>query len=329
MSLLRVAPLALLAALILPAAAFGSDVAEIAAPPFVVRAPAPLRFQAERIAGLVPDLAARVAAEMGLPAPGGGEIVVLGGTPKHGDPLFDAALGMPPWAAGLTIPSASAIVIRLDRIGTYGQREITTVLAHELAHLTVAAALPRRGRELPVWFGEGIASSVAGEWGWRDPLIVWFSSLPASQHPFADLDTAYERGEPSRAVAYSGGFAAMTFLRRAYGQDFPARLLSDVRGGSSFEAAFARSAGVAVDQAERAWRDDLRRPRRWIVWIGSVLTLWIVITVLILIAYAVKRHRSRRVIDRWREEEGPDLWEDGGQGPSPPLAPGGPSETVH
>lgn len=304
------------------------EVAEIRVPPFVVRTPRAMRFEAERVAPDLPDRALRIAADLGLPALTDGTITLVGGGIRQGHPLYDAAAGVPSWAAGIALPSSGEIIIRMDRIGSYGRRQLLSVIEHELTHLTVAAALPGRGRELPPWLREGIACATAREWEWRDLVVVWTSDLGSAQHPFGVLDATLSEGEPSQAIAYAGSLAAVAFLQREYGEDLLERLLAGMRGGQSFETAFLRAAGVTVEDAERAWLRDLRRPRRWILWVTSALTLWIGITLLILLAYAVKRYRSKKRIVQWREAEGPlERWED--EGGPPPLIPGDDDERVH
>jgi hypothetical protein len=291
--------------------------AEIAAGAFSIRFPEPLRPRGEEAASMAPGLAAEVARELRLPALGAATVLLVGSRLRPGDPLFDEAAGVPAWAAGQALASSSTIIVRVDRLGGYGRRRLRSVLAHEIAHLTVAASLPRRGQEMPAWLREGIASTVAHEWEWRDPFLVWTSPLPSSPSPFASLEAAHARGEPSWETAYAGSLAAVGFLERGYGGGFPARLLEGLRGGAGFEDAFVRAAGVTVDEAERAWREDLRRPSVWVVRIASSVTLWTTLTLLILVAYAVKRRRSRETLQRWRHEEGPDVWGDG------------PPETIH
>jgi len=258
------------------------------------------------VAAEAPRLAATTAAGLGLPVAGVGTIVILG--PEEGsEDLRDVADIVPKWAAGVTIPSTQTIAIRLDRIGAYGQRELLSVLMHEMAHLTIAEGLPDRGRSLPGWLGEGLASSAAREGEWRDLYIVWTSPLVSSSRPFFDLQAAHERGEASKSLAYAGSLAAVGFLRSTYGEDWPARLLSGMRDGLGFEAAFRKASGVTYGEAEAAWARDLNLPWIWVVRAGSSYTLWLGATLLMLLAWAVKRMRDRRVLARWREEEEPSF----------------------
>lgn len=307
----RTGPLALAAAVLLalaPLAAHGSPasggVFETRAGAFTIRCPADLRLEAERLARRVPEVAGSVARRLGLPLPASGTIILLA-SENAGAPFAGQARGMPGWAAGQTFSGSSTILLRLDRIGTYGQRETGTVLAHELAHLIVGAALPGGGSELPIWFREGLASAASGEGEFRDAWQLWISSLATSAHPYARLEAAFA-SESSHAEAYAGALAAVRFLRSRYGQDVEGRVLAGIREGLDFPRAFALASGSSLPAAEAAWKADLGRPRKWIMWIGSALTLWIGVTFLILIAYAVKRRRSRRILDAWEPEEAPE-----------------------
>jgi len=278
--------------------------AVIDATPFTIKAPESLLHQAGVVAAEAPRLASAVAASLGLPPATGGTIIVFG-PDAASEELHQATIGIPSWAAGVTFPSSRTIVLRLDRIGAYGQRELLSVLTHELAHLIIAEALPDQGRGIPGWLGEGIASDAAREGEWRDLFIVWTSPLVSSPHPFEDLEAALDRGERSKPLAYAGSLAAVGFLKGRYGADLPARLLGELRRGAPFDAAFRASAGVGLDSAESAWARDLNLPWIWVVRLGSSFTVWMIATLLMLIAWAVKRARDRRMMERWQDEEGP------------------------
>lgn len=284
----------------------------LTAGPFLVEAEPGLRLHAERIAAQAPDLARSLAAELGLPEPASGTIILIA-SEKPGGAFHDLAEAMPEWAAGQTFGHSATILLRLDRMGSYGQRDAGVVLAHELTHLVLASALPEKGQELPRWFNEGTASALSGESEWRDSWYVWISSLASASYPYGALDAAFDASGGTREEAYAGSLAAVRFLRRSYGRDVLKRILSGVRSGSSFRDAFRRAAGVSLLTAEAAWGRELARPRRWIMWIGSALTLWIGASVLILVAYAVKRARGRRIMETWEPEEPPPYRGDAGE----------------
>jgi len=300
------------------------------AAPFTVRADGSLRRYAEMTAAAAPGAAASIAAELGLPAATRGTIALLG--PETTDEeIRQAASGIPGWAAGITLPSSGRILIRLDRLGAYGQRQLLSVLDHELVHLTVAQGLEGREGRLPPWLAEGIASSLAHEGEWRDLWIVWTSPLASSSRPFAELDAALARGEESKSLAYAGSLAAVGFLRERYGPGLVPALFAGMRSGADFESAFSAASGTTIRDAESAWARELNLPWIWLVRIGSSYTIWMIATLLVLVAYLVKRSRSRRTLDRWSDDEGPPPPRD--PGPADPFGgfrgAGGGDETIH
>ncbi|MBI3450904.1 MAG: hypothetical protein HY049_18565 [Acidobacteria bacterium] len=285
-----------------------------------------MRRYAEIAADAAPAAAASIAESLGLPAASRGTIALIG--PETTDEeIRQSAAGIPAWAAGITLPSSATILIRLDRLGGYGQRQLLSVLDHELVHLTVAQGLEGRDARLPPWLAEGIASSLAHEGEWRDLWIVWTSPLASSSRPFADLDAALARGEDSKSLAYAGSLAAVGFLRERYGAGLVPGLLAGMRSGRDFDAAFAAASGVSVRSAEAAWAHELNLPWIWLVRVGSSYTIWMVATLLVLVAYLVKRYRSRKTLDRWSDDEGPPPPRD--PGPADPFGGWGGDETVH
>jgi hypothetical protein len=105
-------------------------------------------------------------------------------------------------------------------------------------------------------------------------------------------------------VAYAGAYSFVRHLVSRHGADFPARVLAGVRSGLPFEEAFTRAAGGAtLRDEERSWGDSLSGPLRWLAWASSTWTVWIVITVLVLLAWALRRVRTRRILQRWEEED--------------------------
>jgi hypothetical protein len=274
---------------------------EIRAGQFIVRAAEELEAPARRIADQIPGMVKRISMEFGIDLQGRGEVILMA-SEDPGTPFSDRARSMPSWAAGQSLSGTGVILLRLDRIGSYGQREVGTVLAHELAHMLVSSVLPHHGAELPIWFREGTASMAARQGELRDYWHLWTTSLTSTSHPFAELEAGFSRGQ-RLDMAYAGSLAAVTFLRREYGNGIVPVILEETRKGVPFREAFRRATGVSMAGAARAWMADLRRPRRWVIWIGSAATLWIGMSLLIFIAYTVKKRRSRRKIKLWEEEE--------------------------
>ncbi len=215
---------------------------------------------------------------------------------------------MPDWAAGIAVPAQRLIVIRIDRVGRYAQRRLAAVLAHEAAHLLAHEAAGAGSGLMPSWFREGLASHLARDGEWLDPIYLWASPLPSWPGPLATLSGWFRAdGVPSLTRgAYAGAFSFMRLAVERHGERLPADVLAGLRSGLDFETAWARAAGSSLARDEAAWSAHLRGATRWIGVVSSTFVLWMGITLLVVAAFLWKRWRTRRTLDAWRLEEPPD-----------------------
>ena len=74
----------------------------------------------------------------------------------------------PDWGLAVAFPRRSCIVLRSPRLVRGDVQDPGRVLAHELVHVYLALFLGSAGDAAPRWFHEGLASLLAGEWGWSE-----------------------------------------------------------------------------------------------------------------------------------------------------------------
>ncbi|MFQ5700378.1 MAG: peptidase MA family metallohydrolase [Acidobacteriota bacterium] len=280
----------------------------IEASPFTLRCSPPLARRTERLATGLPATLSRLRRSLDAPPlPPTNLYLLLGPSAPRDGPLGSLLEAMPEWAAGVAFPGAHAAVIRVDRIGSYGQRELSGVVAHEIVHLLMAeAAASGPGRpEMPRWFSEGVASNLAGQGEWLDFIYFWVSGVASSPQPLARLQASFEEAgsAATRNAAYAGSFEFVRFLIRRHSARFPARVLAGLRAGLGFQQAYARATGTTLRMDEARWASSRRGMRRWMAIMTSPLTLWSVITFLFLLAYGAKKLRSRRLMRRWQEDD--------------------------
>ena len=258
------------------------------------RAPEALAPQAERLAKFN---AARLLAVMrlvGLEEAGPPIPVLL-------VPEDDAvAQQTPVWVAGFA--SRGGVVLFPARTPSYPHESIEQVLQHEVAHVLIARAAD--GRRVPRWFHEGVALAAERTWTVGDrtqfALDVAFGGTVSA----SSLDSLFEGGLGSVHRAYRLSGLMVQDLLQAHGPDLPARVLSAMRGGRTFDAAFQASAGVSVDEASRAFWHRRRLWATWLPWLTTPAALWTLVTLLALAAIA--RVRWRRATRKWDDEEPED-----------------------
>lgn len=260
-----------------------------------VEAPPELEPTARRIRAFPPAELESAQRLVGLEDPGPPVRVFL--APEGSD----AALAVPPWVAGYAYSDRGIVVLLPSRTPTYPDSSIEDLLRHEVAHVLIARA--SGNRPLPRWFHEGTAMVAGLSWGIDDRARLTLTLLADRQIPLDELDRRFQGtgAQAHRAYAISGSFVRNLLER--HGPDTPGRILAGVREGLSFEDAFLRATGEALEEAEASFWSDQSFWYRWVPILTSSALLWILITLLFL--WAVRRRRARDAALRrmWEEEE--------------------------
>jgi hypothetical protein len=237
--------------------------------------------------------------------------VLHAGTPVHvylaPDPVRWDSLTegrAPEWGAGIALPYAGTIVIPgyvSRRTDTHG---LPQILRHELAHIALHRFID--SRHIPRWFNEGYAMWSAGQFdadaGWK--LRLAFVSRRAP--PLDSLSLDWPLLATDAQIAY---LLSATAVRYLYTLGTPAtfeRFLTVMRERASFEHALRDVYVLSSPQFERQWRQHVRRQFGWLQFIADTTFIWLVLTLAVLVLFAIRRRRDRRKLAVLRENELPD-----------------------
>jgi hypothetical protein len=219
--------------------------------------------------------------------------------------------GAPEWASGVAYPDLGIVVVATrDQAQTIDVHE---VVAHELAHVALGAAL--RGRA-PRWLDEGFAFVHTSDWSMArvNTLtgMVWFGNILS----LAELERGFPRQESEAHRAYAQSYDFVAFLVRRGrnpteyddGDRGPFRyFLMQIAGGRNTRQAAVEAYGADLDQLFEEWRADLRR--RYMVAPASLFSLavWVLAALLLVAAFARRRRQNRRRLDQWERDEAQDV----------------------
>ena len=279
----------------------------VAAGQVTVRAQAGLARVAARVARDAPGRLRALEDDLaGLPRPAAVEIRLV----VNAEDLGRAAppgRGAPPWAAGVAYPDAGVVVVAA-RHGA-DLIDVDRVVAHELAHMALGAAL--RGRA-PHWLDEGFAYLHSADFSLARAQTLTGLAWSGNVIPLYELDASFPAGEDQAAVAYAESYDLVVFLARRGrwsnhdddGDRAPFRkfLAEMAAHGDPYRAALA-AYGVPLDQLFSEWYQDLRdRYLLYPVGLGGLL-LWIAMAVLLVIGWLRRRVQRGRTLARWEVEE--------------------------
>jgi len=288
------AALATLAALAALAAAPARAQAPVEVPALDFRAPASMVPFADELERIDRRRIAAVMRLVGLRDPGRPILVVL--APEDSE----LARRSPSWVAGYTRGGSGVIVLFPRRAGSYPHDSLEELLQHEVAHVLIARAAG--GRAVPRWFHEGLALTAEHAWDFGDRARFVYEVARRGVIPIGQLDPLFEESEPSVMLAYSVAGAFVQDLLVEHGPGWPARLLAAMRGGASFDDAFARTTGTSVAAASDAFWGDRRLVAVWLPWVTSPATMWSVITLLAIAAIVQLRRRRAARRRQWELE---------------------------
>ncbi len=215
--------------------------------------------------------------------------------------MVSEATKMPTWVSGVAHPPRGEIAISIhDPDGS--RSDLDTLLRHELVHVALFRA--SGGAELPRWFHEGMAESIANEVDLMRAEALAGAVFGVGVPPIDQMD-AYFRGEHAQAsVAYAAARDFATWLRYhdADGAEFR-QLFSQLRNGRSFEQAIADAYGFSLTELDEQWRAGLFGRFIWFPLLGSGSLPFLLVGPTV--AYAWVRRRRRLKAD-WARLEAED-----------------------
>jgi len=198
-----------------------------------------------------------------------------------------AARDLPGWVAGYARGDRSIVVLLPARVASYPDRNLRVLLHHEITHLLVWEA--SGGRGIPRWFNEGLATVAAREWGLEDRARYAAAVIGRGPRNLVQLDRAFSGSGAEVSRAYALSASLIRSLIHENGASTTAEILGRVKVGESFEEAFLHVTGGSLSAFSE---EQLQRRRPWTVylpWLTSTSTLWMLVSLLAVIA--ILRHR--------------------------------------
>lgn len=234
----------------------------------------------------------RLAKELGVPI--GGRTVVY--VAQDDDEFHALQPGRTPeWADGTAWPHIGAVFLRSPRVRADGAESLLRVLDHELTHVLLGRAFAPN--DPPRWLQEGLARDFAGEQGPQDAAIISRAVITGGLFSLENLHTAFPRNANGAAVAYAQSADFVAFIRGEKGDDALRKLIRELAGGATIDAAIYRSTGETLGALDDRWRARFSGGTAWISGAGSFLTFGFGVAVIggLLRRRAQTRVRMRRM----------------------------------
>jgi hypothetical protein len=213
-----------------------------------------------------------------------------------------AATGMPRWVAGVAHPPTGRIMIA--RHGPDGARtDLENLLKHEMAHVALHRATG--GADLPRWFHEGAAESFTGGISLTRAQTLASAVFGPGVPDLERLEEGFEGADgPQASVAYAAARDLVTHLRYRDGSGAQLRqVLSDLRHGHDFDAAFVHAYGLSLRELVKEWRQGLPERFIWYALVAGGGLPFALVTPLVIVAWIRRRRLLRQGYARLERED--------------------------
>ena len=206
---------------------------------------------------------------------------------------------LPEWGEAFGDSRRMIIGVDASRVLLSG-RPLATVVRHELSHVFLAQRTA--GAHCPTWFVEGIAMRQSREWTLRDQwhlaLTVWREDMPRLE----DLMGRFPKSAGKAAMAYRVSYAAVNELLAGGERDL-ITFTAFLRDSGDFEKAFTLTFGETAGEFSGRFEATMRSRYRKAALFLNISPYGLIFLVLFLLAYFIKRSRSRRRIEQWERED--------------------------
>ncbi len=213
---------------------------------------------------------------------------------------------LPSWIHAVALEHPSRIVLlgpAVD-VATATLERFQEALLHELTHIYLHRLYPSRaGGPLPGWFHEGLAVHTSGSLNRSMHRALVRARLFNQFTTLEQLHRIVHTSAGLSELAYAQSVVAVQFMDDLYGPEIFRSLFDGFRTGASFRSAFASAAGETLDAFETRYQVELLRRYNLLLVAADPNVLFILLPLLVFVAYFTKRWRGRLITAKWNAEE--------------------------
>lgn len=209
----------------------------------------------------------------------------------------------PDWGLAVAFPASASIVMRPPRLVSGDVQDPGHVLVHELVHVYLALFLGPADSAAPRWFHEGLASLLAGEWGFSERLDLALALIGGRVIGLDRLERGFPTGAAGAALAYLESMTAVAHLRELSGEAGLRVLLRNLRQLHDFDAALRRTYGLTYGEFQDRWQSSLAGRYGWASAAASTWTTWTPAAILLVFLVLLRRAKYRSRLRELEKEE--------------------------
>jgi len=192
------------------------------------------------------------------------------------------------------------VILNGAQLRRSGAGRLPEVLAHEYVHVYVDQVLPA---PIPVWLNEGLAMVLTERWSFDKAVSLAMHSVFGRLLTLEEITNAFPRDRSSVQVAYLQSQSMTRFLiDQRFSISGPKGLVADLASRDSLVQKLLRDRDW-LEGFEKRWQEKVVRPTRFVFVLSSGTTLWGLLALVVIWAWAKRRRQRRQTEAKWAMEE--------------------------
>ena len=218
---------------------------------------------------------------------------------------FQAAAHAPiqDWAVGCAFPLSRRIVIQNPRVIVDQKFQLSQVLRHEIVHIAFGQRTKSTIGDIPLWFIEGIAIYLSGEWAPHRHQVMFEHILSRSIIPLTDLAERFPSAERGAQLAYAESLNAVAWLVKIAGVEKLWEVIDLLGAGNDLNTAYKQAIGWNLATFDAEWQASLSQRYYWAALFSNSYLFWGSLGLVFILVYLRRRQRIRRRLVELEQQE--------------------------
>ena len=207
---------------------------------------------------------------------------------------------VPEWLAGVMDYRKNRIVLKSPKFENISHEQYESTIKHELVHFMQNSVVPLS--ITPNWFDEGVAEYLVKRHTIRSQIILSRALNREKLIPLDELNFAFSPNRTKSQLAYAESSSLIDFLMIAYGEEIIKDILTNIKAGQTFSRAWFSATGMEYEHLDFHWQKYIKKRYKWIFLLDFKYLIWLIMPVILIIAFIIKKITNQEIINEWDEE---------------------------
>lgn len=208
---------------------------------------------------------------------------------------------LPYWTGAVTMFPQKIVVIKTPDLTNTTLRQYRKTINHELVHLVQGYHVPLN--MTPTWFNEGLAVYLTDQFNLQSRVVLSRAIAKNSIIPLDRLSDFLQYNHVQAELAYTESVTVIEFLTQVYGPSVLTELFNILSEKKDFDHSLYLVTDIEPGTLQFHWKKYITSRYKWIFLLDIQYIIWLIIPVLVIIAFFVKIKRNKKIFHKWNIEE--------------------------